>query len=117
MYAEMQKVNADQPLGVAEYQAKMRHSQAGQESQQSEVERELRKLLETAEELDNTASKLIACIEKVTRPEPPVGASTAADNRLAACPGTTLGRDLDGLNNRFRATMTALQSTIQRIEL
>lgn len=83
---------------------------------QSEVERELRKLLETAEELDNTASKLIGCIEKVTRPEPPASASTA-DGRLAACPGTTLGRDLDGLNNRFRATMTVLQSTIHRIEL
>jgi hypothetical protein len=88
----------------------------GASIQQSEVQRQTTKLLETAETLDATAAKLIARIEGVTRSEPEPGAK-AAEGSLAACPATSLGRTLDSINNRIRATMATLQSTIQRIEL
>lgn len=82
---------------------------------QSEVERELRKLLDTAEELDAVVGKLVGRIEKATRTEPAM--PTAGEPAVAACPGTMLGRDLDGLNRRIRGSMAILLSTIQRIEL
>lgn len=89
----------------------------GDSVQQSEVQRQMTKLLDTAEALDATASKLIACVDKVTRPEPPMPTGPVNDQKLAACPSTILGRDLDSINNRIRNTMASLQSTIQRIEL
>lgn len=90
---------------------------AEQSVQQSEVQRQTTKLLETAEMLDATAAKLIARIEGVTRSDPPSDTKAAAEGSLAACPATSLGRSLDSINTRIRATMFSLQSTIQRIEL
>ena len=88
----------------------------GDPVQQSEVQRQMTKLLDTAEALDATAAKLVARIERIVRPEPKSG-EQATEGALVACPSTILGRDLDSLNNRIRATMVSLQSTIQRIEL
>lgn len=82
---------------------------------QSEVEREWVKLLDTADAFDSTVGKLIGRIEKVTRPEPPIGPD--AKGELNPVCGTVLGRNLNELNNRLRHSMMALQSTIQRIEL
>ena len=84
--------------------------------QQPEIARQLQKLLETAEMLDAVAAKLVARIERITRPEPKGGAK-AVEGAIVVCPATILGRDLDSINTRIRATMMSLQSTIQRIEL
>lgn len=92
------------------------YAPAADVAQQSEVQRQTTKLLETAEQLDATASALISRIEGVTRSEPEIGKGSP-EVPLAACPATSLGRSLDSINNRIRATMASLQSTIQRIEL
>jgi hypothetical protein len=115
---QMQDRIAGATLGNADaYYAKAALNQAEQAVQQSEVQRQTAKLLETAEMLDAIAAKLIARIEGVTRSEPPSGTKAAADGLLAACPVTSLGRTLDSINSRIRNTMASLQSTIQRIEL
>lgn len=82
---------------------------------QSEVEREWVKLLDTADALDSTVGKLVGRIEKITRPEPPIGPETKGE--LPPVCGTIMGRNLNDLNSRLRHSMMALQSTIQRIEL
>jgi len=121
-YNELQswdEVASRQALGNADSQrAKMAQERgAGEQAvQQSEVQRQTTKPLETAEMLDAIAAKLIARIEGVTRSEPPSD-TKAAEGSLAACPATSLGRTLDSINTRIRATMFSLQSTIQRIEL
>lgn len=101
---------------AAKTASKQAGGRLGEAPHQSEIERGLRKLLDTAEELDATVEKLVGRIEKVTRTPHPVG-GPAGDGKLNACPATILGRDLDGLNDRIRSSMNILQSTIQRIEL
>lgn len=96
--------------------AKMAQDVAGQISQQSEIEREMGKLKSTAEALDMVIGKLLGCIEKVTRTEPP-SPTGELKGGLAPVASTILGRNLDSLNAQIRQSVGVLQSTIQRIEL
>ena len=105
---------SDRPVMLAGL-AGLESSRCKEPIQQSEVEREWVKLLDTADALDSTVGKLIGRIEKVTRPEPPVGSETKGE--LNPVCGTILGRNLNDLNSRLRHSMMTLQSTIQRIEL
>jgi hypothetical protein len=83
---------------------------------QGEIEREIHRLLVTAETLESLVDKAVKTVEKVTRGEPETlsGGKGAVESPI---PATMLGRDLDSINGRLQSSMNILQSTIQRIEL
>jgi len=83
---------------------------------QTEVEREMHKLLVTAEALESLVDKAVKAVEKVTRAEPKTAEGVGAAV-VSVVPSTMLCRDLDSINGRLQSSMNILQSTIQRIEL
>ena len=100
------------------YYAKQAQNACGEkeEARQSEIEREVHRLLLTAEKLEGLVNKTVKTVEKVTRGEmKDVAVSGTA--AVTPVPATVLGRDLDSINGRLQSSMSILQSTIQRIEL
>jgi len=90
------------------------NSNEGELTRQSDVGREVSRLIQAADTLEQFVELLGKKTEKITRDE-----NTAAKNESAPAPvpATMLGRDLDAITGRLTRSMNILYSNIDRIEL